>query len=120
MIPGYIVSAFSESFVAKWKRFDKFSTDCVTIIRSDLIVILNQIEGIIEWFVRDWEDLLFPWIPFSTRYELDSKVYPYTLCIQQLISLTADVIIEAFLIFTKAKNVRLSRLIFKFVLDFQL
>ena len=89
----------------KWKSFEEFSTDYVTIIRSDLIVILNQIEGIIEWFARDWEDLLFPWIPFSTRYELDSKVYPYTLCIQQLINLAADLVIEGFLIFNKTKSV---------------
>ena len=106
--------------MVKWKSFDTFSTDYVTIIRSDLIVILNQIEGIIEWFVRDWEDLLFPWILFSTRYELDSKVYPYTLCIQQLISLTADVIIEGFLIFTKAKNVSHFQLILNLRLIFML
>ena len=67
--------------------------------------MLNQLEGLIEWFTRDWEDLLYPWIPFSTRYELDSKVYPYTLCIQQLIQLLGDLVVDCYFLYDESKNV---------------
>ena len=67
--------------------------------------MLNELEGLIEWFTRDWEDLLYPWIPFSTRYELDSKVYPFTLCIQQLIQLLGDLVIDCYFLYDQSKNV---------------
>ena len=76
-----------------------FKPELVYIIAGGLRAILDELEGIIEWFVRkrflysdqsefripltnentnyqyetfyrDWEDLLFPWIPFITRYTL--------------------------------------------------
>ena len=67
--------------------------------------MLNELEGLIEWFTRDWEDLLYPWIPFSARYELDSKVYPFTLCIQQLIQLLGDLVIDCYFLYDQSKNV---------------
>ena len=69
--------------------------------------MLNQLEGLIEWFTRDWEDLLYPWIPFSTRYELDSKVYPYTLCIQQLIQISGDLVVDCYFLYEESKKVSL-------------
>ena len=67
--------------------------------------MLNQLEGLIEWFTRDWEDLLYPWIPFSTRYELDSKVYPYTLCTQHFIQLFGDLVLDCYFLYKESKNV---------------
>ena len=80
---------------------DVLKPELVYIIAGGLRAILDEFEGIIEWFVRkrlkfqifqpirnpysidlweykwniktfyrDWEDLLFPWIPFITRYTL--------------------------------------------------
>ena len=82
----------------------------VYIIAGGLRAILDELEGIIEWFVRkrfltiaenyiptyklyinsktflrDWEDLLFPWIPFITRYTLG-----YVRSIFQIIDNTAS------------------------------
>ena len=43
-----------------------------------------------EWFVRDWEDILFPWVNFLSRVLLDTYVYPYTLSAAEFIGLTGD------------------------------
>lgn len=95
----------SDQIVSKWVTFNAFTTDAVAIIRADLIVMLNQLESMMEWFTRDWEDLLYPWVPFSTRYELDSKVYPYTLVIQQAIVLLGDIVLECYLLYAESKKV---------------
>lgn len=52
--------------------------------------MVHDLEGIIEWFVRDWEDLLYPWVPYRSRLLLDSYVFPYTFLIAGFIDLIGE------------------------------
>ena len=72
------------------------------MVSSDVKFLVSELESMAEWFVRDWEDLLFPWIPFSSRLLLDFYVFPYTLAISAFIDLIGeelfrftDVLLEA-------------------------
>ena len=34
---------------------------------KDVVFLIRELEFIAEWFIRDWEDLLYPWIVYQTR-----------------------------------------------------
>ena len=32
-----------------------------------MVFLIRELEFLVEWFIRDWEDLLYPWIVYQTR-----------------------------------------------------
>ena len=36
-------------------------------IIKDMVFLIRELEFFVEWFIRDWEDLLYPWIVYQTR-----------------------------------------------------
>lgn len=71
-------------------RLVKYFQHIFHIVANDLQFLIDELEAMAEWFVRDWEDILFPWYIFISRTLLDTYLYPYTLCASQFISLLGD------------------------------
>jgi hypothetical protein len=41
--------------------------DLSYFIIKDMVFLIRELEFLVEWFIRDWEDLLYPWIVYQTR-----------------------------------------------------
>ena len=43
-----------------------------------MVYLIRELEFFLEWFIRDWEDLLYPWIVFQTRSRGFKKIQSFS------------------------------------------
>ena len=77
----------------------------MTTYRVSTTVTVTIVNVNMKTYDRDWEDLLFPWVPFVTRYTLDRWIYPFTFSVSNLINLLSVIITQLYHLYLLSKKV---------------
>lgn len=77
---GYLFYLSAVNYGEEWKLLfnDGFNDTDVEVITHDLRVLLEEVEFFTQWMIRDGEDLVFPWVNYTSRDLIDQYVFNYT------------------------------------------
>ena len=109
----------------QWYRYWRFQPQEVPagltffylVITHDLRVLLEELEFFTQWLIRDGEDLVFPWVNYTSREMIDQYVFNYTFAAGEIIELSGQtafrtyrIVEEAYIVnpFSKVRKVNSS------------
>ena len=72
------------------------------VITHDLRVLMEELEFFTQWMVRDVEDLIFPWVNYTSRTTLDQYVFNYTFAAGELIEITGQTTFRSYKLLEEA------------------
>jgi len=77
---GYLFYLSAANYGEEWKLLfdDGFNDTDVEVIAHDLRVLLEEVEFFTQWMIRDGEDLVHPWVNFTSRDMVDQYIFNYT------------------------------------------
>ena len=65
-------------------------------------MILEEIEFISEWMVRDVEDLVYPWVNYTARDVIDNYIFNYTFAAGELIEIGGQTFFRSYKLIEEA------------------
>ena len=80
------------------RSFEKLSL----VITHDLRVLLEELEFFTQWMIRDGEDLVFPWVNYTSREMIDQYVFNYTFAAGEIIELSGQTAFRTYRIIEEA------------------
>ena len=72
------------------------------VITHDLRVLLEELEFFTQWMIRDGEDLVFPWVNYTSREMIDQYVFNYTFAAGEIIELSGQTAFRTYRIIEEA------------------
>ena len=73
-----------------------------SVITHDLRVLLEELEFFTQWLIRDGEDLVFPWVNYTSREMIDQYVFNYTFAAGEIIELSGQTVFRTYRIVEEA------------------
>lgn len=86
---GYLFYLSADNYGKEWIQLfdDGFNDTDIEVITHDLRVLLEELEFFTQWMIRDGEDLVHPWINYTSRELIDTYVFNYTFGAGELIEI---------------------------------
>ena len=81
----------------------------IEVITHDLRVLLEELEFFAQWMIRDAEDLVHPWVNWTSRDLVDQYIFNFTFGAGELIEITGQTTFRTYKIVEEAARVSLSR-----------
>ena len=97
----------SINYGEEWKGLfdDGFNDTDVEVITHDIRVLLEELEFFTQWMIRDGEDLVHPWINFTSRDLIDAKIFNYTFGAGEMIEIIGQTTFRTYKILEEAARV---------------
>jgi len=101
---GYLFYLSSINYGEEWKGLfdDGFNDTDVEVITHDIRVLLEELEFFTQWMIRDGEDLVHPWINFTSRDLIDDKIFNYTFGAGEMIEIIGQTTFRTYKILEEA------------------
>ncbi|CBY42358.1 unnamed protein product, partial [Oikopleura dioica] len=101
---GYLFYLSAENYGEEWKALfdDGFNDTDIEVITHDLRVLLEELEFFAQWMIRDGEDLVHPWVNYTSRELIDAKLFNYTFGAGELIEIVGQTSFRTIKIFEEA------------------
>jgi len=104
---GYLFYLSAVNYGEEWKLLfeDGFNDTDVEVVSHDLRVLLEEVEFFTQWLIRDGEDLVHPWINFTSRDMVDEFVFNYTFGAGEMIEIMGQTTFRTYKIVEEAYRV---------------
>jgi len=101
---GYLFYLSADQYGKEWKELfnDGFNDTDIEVITHDLRVLLEELEFFTQWLIRDGEDLVFPWVNYTSREMIDQYVFNYTFAAGEIIELSGQTAFRTYRIVEEA------------------
>ena len=105
---GYLFYISADQYYGEWVELfaDGYNDTDIEVITHDLRVLLEELEFFAQWMVRDAEDLVHPWVNYTSREVMDSYVFNYTFAAGEIIEITGQTTFRTYKIVEEAYYVR--------------
>jgi len=101
---GYLFYISADQYYGEWVELfaDGYNDTDIEVITHDLRVLLEELEFFAQWMVRDAEDLVHPWVNYTSREVMDSYVFNYTFAAGEIIEITGQTTFRTYKIVEEA------------------
>ena len=83
-------------------RPNRYLEQIYSVIAHDLRVLLEELEFFAQWLIRDGEDLVYPWVNYTSREMIDQYVFNYTFAAGEIIELSGQTAFRTYRIVEEA------------------
>ena len=103
-LKGYLFYISADQYYGEWVELfaDGYNDTDIEVITHDLRVLLEELEFFAQWMVRDAEDLVHPWVNYTSREVMDSYVFNYTFAAGEIIEITGQTTFRTYKIVEEA------------------
>jgi len=102
---SYLFYLSALNYGEEWKLlFDDgyFNDTDIEVITHDLRVLLEELEFFAQWMIRDAEDLVHPWVNWTSRDLVDQYIFNFTFGAGELIEITGQTTFRTYKIVEEA------------------